>query len=353
MPAPVLIRPVCERDAPQLQALADLLDTVNLPDDPQALAALISGSQRSFASLEPGARSLSDPLHASFTLVAVASGEGKAGSDERLLGTASLFAYHGMPEEPHYYLRVVEGTLHSRQLGAERTRTVLKLGRDTEPWTELGGLVVHPLARGAGVGKLLVAARLLLVAMHPERFCRRLLAELLPPRVGSGGNGGNAFWDSVGAPLTGLDYYRADLLCRTDKEFIEAFFPHEEIVVDLLPPAARALIGVEGPDTTPVRKLLQRAGLRYLGTVDPFDAGPHDGAEVAQVPPIQRSRRLVRLDLPPLHETASWLVANPVSGVQLCLPVELCGGGVRLAHDHAQRLGAAPGAVLWAMPLDW
>jgi arginine/ornithine N-succinyltransferase beta subunit len=59
-----------------------------------------------------------------------------------------------------------------------------------------------------------VAARLLLVAMHPERFCRRLLAELLPPREGSGGN---AFWDSVGAPLTGLDYYRADLLCRSDK----------------------------------------------------------------------------------------------------------------------------------------
>jgi arginine N-succinyltransferase len=346
MPAPVLIRPVCEQDAPQLQALADLLDTVNLPDDPQALATIIRDSQRSFASLEPGGRALSDPRHASFTLVAVSGG----GGDERLLGTASLFAYHGMPDEPHYYLRVVEGTVHSRQLAAERTRTVLKLGRDTEPWTELGGLVVHPEARGAGVGKLLVAARLLLVAMHPERFCRRLLAELLPPREGSGGN---AFWDSVGAPLTGLDYYRADLLCRSDKEFIEAFFPHEEIVVDLLPPAARALIGVEGPSTTPVRKLLQRAGFRYLGTVDPFDAGPHDGAEVAHVAPIQRSRRLVRLDLPPLSETASVLVASPATGVQLSLSVEVVGGGVRIAHEQALRLGAAPGAVLWAMPLDW
>jgi len=75
-------------------------------------------------------------------------------------------------------------------------------------------IYLAPAARGQGVGKLLVAARLLLVAMHRERFCRRLLAELLPPRRE---DGGNAFWDAVGAPLTGLSYYRADLLCRTDK----------------------------------------------------------------------------------------------------------------------------------------
>jgi len=89
----------------------------------------------------------------------VAVGRGEDGG-ERLLGTASLFAYHGMPEEPHYYLRVVENTVHSKQLGTGRTRHLLKLGRDIEPWTELGGLVVHPAARGQGVGKLLVAARL-------------------------------------------------------------------------------------------------------------------------------------------------------------------------------------------------
>jgi arginine N-succinyltransferase len=346
MAANVLIRPVQESDAAQMQALADALDTVNLPDDPQALAGIIRDSLRSFASLAPDSRTVGDPKHASFTVVAVAS----EGGVDQLLGTASLFAYHGMPDEPHYYLRVVEGTVHSRQLGADRSRTVLKLGRDTEPWTEFGGLVVRPTARGKGVGTLLVAARLLLVAMHGERFCRRLLAELLPSRRE---DGGNAFWDSVGAPLTGLSYYRADLLCRSDKEFIEAFFPHEEIVVDLLPPAARALIGIEGPSTTPVRKLLQRAGFAYLECVDPFDAGPHDGAEVSAVKPIQRSRRLVRLDLPPLGQTATWLIAHPRTHHVLSLPCEVVGDGVRIAHEHAAQLGAAPGTVLWAMPMDW
>jgi arginine N-succinyltransferase len=165
----MIVRPVQPSDAPQLLALADLLDTVNLPDDPSIIAGIIARSGRAFATLaEPDAAF--DHRHAHYTLVAEDGG--------RLLGTAAVFAFHGMPEEPHYYLRVVNDTVHSQQLKVDRPRTLLTLGRDVEPWTELGGLVVHPDSRGKGVGKLLVAARLLLVAMHPARFCRRLLAEL-------------------------------------------------------------------------------------------------------------------------------------------------------------------------------
>lgn len=343
MSEPVLVRPVRPDDAPALQALADLLDTVNLPDDPAAIAGIIRDSERSFAALASATLPAGfDAKHASYTMVAV--------QDGKLLGTGSLFAFHGMPDEPHYYLRVEEQVVHSKQLNADRTRHPLRLGKDTEPWTEFGGLVVHPEARGQGVGKLLVAARLALVAMHPTRFCRRLLAELLPPRRE---DGSNAFWDAVGAPLTGLSYYRADLLCRTDKEFIEAFFPHEELLVELLPPAAQELIGKEGPATTPVRALLKRAGFRHLGTVDPFDAGPHDGVEVKDCGPIQRAHRAVRLESPPAAGVANELVGSPGNHHFASVPCEAVGHGLRLAEADAERLGVAVGDECWVMPLAW
>src|SRR5687768_7311136 len=103
------IRPVRETDAADLQRLADLLDTVNLPDDPAAIAKIIADSKRSFAGEEH--------RHASYTLVAV---ERDDGGGERLLGTGSLFAFHGMPDDPHYYLRLVDSTVHSKQLGTDR-----------------------------------------------------------------------------------------------------------------------------------------------------------------------------------------------------------------------------------------
>jgi len=200
-----VIRPVCTHDAPALAQLAELLDTMNLPRDPEVVASIIAESEASFVRLTGPAPGDAPFLRSTYTLVAL--------QGEQVLGTASLLSHHGTPEDPHYYLRVVEQTFHSTQLNTERHRQLLRLEHDEVPWTELGGLVVHPEARGHGVGKLLVAARLLLVAMHRERFCQRLLAELLPPRHA---DGSNAFWDALGKPLTGLNYYRADVLCRTN-----------------------------------------------------------------------------------------------------------------------------------------
>lgn len=341
---PVLIRPVRADDATALVQLAALLDTMNLPRDAEAIASIIAASVASFARLHCPASACTDsrPPKGTYTLVAM--------QGEQLLGTASLLSHHGTPDDPHYYLRVVEQTFHSKQLNTQRHRHLLRLEHDEEPWTELGGLVVHPEARGQGVGKLLVAARLLLVAMHRERFCQRLLAELLPPRHE---DGGNAFWDALGGPLTGLNYYRADLLCRTDKEFIEALFPRHEIVLELLPPEARAVIGQVGPATMPVCHVLQRAGLHYLATVDPFDGGPHYGATLEEVQPLQRSRCLVYLDLPPTAAGHRVLLGSPQSYCFHAAPAQVCGHGVRLEDATARLLDLRPGDLVWTMPLDW
>jgi arginine N-succinyltransferase len=341
---PVILRPASAADAVALVQLAELLDTMNLPRDPETIASIITESEASFARLaHPGpAPTDTAAVKGTYTLVAL--------QGERLLGTASLLSHHGTPQDPHYYLRVIEQTLHSKQLNTERQLHLLRLERDEVPWTELGGLVVHPEARGKGLGKLLVAARLLLVSMHQAYFCQRLLAELLPPQRE---DGSNAFWDALGGPLTGLNYYRADLLCRTDKEFIDALFPHQEIVLELMPPEAQAVVGQVGPATMPVCHILRRAGFHYLETVDPFDGGPHYGARREDIQPMQRSRALVCLDLPPTQTSRPVLLGNPVSHCFHAAPAEICRHGIRLDKDVAELLHLHPGDVVWLMPLDW
>jgi arginine N-succinyltransferase len=343
-PAPLCIRPVSGKDALALLQLAERLDTMNLPRDPDALDEVIAESEASFKRLSDTVSVVNPPVLANgaYTLVAV--------QDEHLLGTASLLSHHGTPEDPHYYLRIIEQTVHSTQLNSKHCRHLLRLERDEEPWTEFGGLVVRPQARGQGVGKLLVAVRLLLIAMHREWFCERFLAELLPPRRE---DGSNAFWDALGGPLTGLNYYRADLLCRTDKEFIESLFPSHEIVLELLSTEAQTVVGQVGPATVPVCRLLQRAGFHFLDSIDPFDGGPHYGAPLEDVSPVQRSRRLVCLDLPPTAATRQVLLGNPASHCFYAAPAQVCGHGLRIEGATAQLLALHSGDLAWVMPLDW
>jgi len=364
--APLIMRPVRPDDAAALVQLAALLDTVNLPRDPEMIAEIIAESTGSFARLERPAPANADaqPPRGTYTLVAV-QGEGPSGpksgptddpistptqSRQQLLGTASLLSHHGTADDPHYYLRVVEHTFHSKQLNVECRRHLLRLEREEVPWTELGGLVVHPESRGYGVGKLLLAARLLLVAMYREHFCQRLIAELLPPRRP---DGSNAFWDALGGPLTGLNYYRADLLCRTNKEFIDALFPRHEIVLELLPSEAQEVVGQVSPGTLPVIHLLQRTGFQYLQVIDPFDGGPYYGATLEEVGPIQRSRCLICLDLPPTAADHTVLLGSPQSHCFHAAAVQICGHGVRLTDTTARLLDLHPGDPVWVIPMDW
>lgn len=339
---PLYIRPVDRNDVPALVELATLLDTLNLPKGTDALQAMTARSEISFKGLTDGMQPMQPHHNNLFMLVAVRG--------EHLLGTASLLSHHGTPDDPHYFLRVVEQSVYSTQLKTRRNRHLLRLERDEEPWTELGGLVVHPQARAQGIGKLLVAARLLLVAIHPEWFCERLLAELLPPRRK---DGSNAFWDAVGGPLTGLNYYRADILCRHDKEFIASLFPSHEIVLQLLPSKAQAVVGQVGPVTVPVRNLLQRAGFCYLSTIDPFDGGPHFGAPLDAIIPFQHTRRVAYHDPSPSTQDNEVLLAHPRRYHFHAVSAQPCPNGMRYGQASSQFTDLDPCDRLWMLPLDW
>jgi arginine N-succinyltransferase len=122
------------------------------------------------------------------------------------------------------------------------------------------------------------------MGMYPERFEKRLLCELTPP-LGDGGR--SEFWEALGRRFTGLPYQEADLISQRNKEFIGSLFPEEDIYMALLDPKARLVLGRVGEETRPAQHLLEGIGFKYLHEVDPFDGGPHYGANIEDITLLQ------------------------------------------------------------------
>src|SRR5690606_1698216 len=210
-----ILRNARESDLAGLKRLAEVLDTVNLPNDEKALAEILETSTRSFSG------DIEDPLEREYLFVLEDAESG------RTLGTSMIIAQHGTRESPHVFFEVSKRQTYSSTLDRHFEHTVLSLAYDYDGPTELGGLVVAPEARGKGKpGKQLSYVRFLFIGMHREWFRDRLIAELLPPLLP---DGRSLLWESLGKKFTGLTYTEADKLSRSNKEFIKELFPQSDI----------------------------------------------------------------------------------------------------------------------------
>jgi arginine N-succinyltransferase len=275
----LLLRDAQRHDLAALRALAAELNSVNLPDDARALAAIVERSRRSFAGR------IRAPLERSYVFVLE---EPRSG---RVLGTSMLIAQHGTRESPCTFFDVAQREHYSSTLDRHFRHAVLSIGYHFDGPTEIGGLVVHPRDRGGEErpGKQLAYVRLLFVAMHRQRFRDRLLAELMPPLLP---DGRSLFWEACGKRFTGLEYQEADRRSRENKEFIQQLFPPGGLYVTLFPRRVQRALGAVGPATRGVRHLLERVGFRPVHRIDPFDGGPHYEAAVDDVTLVRAHRRL-------------------------------------------------------------
>lgn len=275
----LLIRNVTRSDLAGLKRLASMLDTVNLPNDEKALTELIDKSVRSFAG------TIRNPFEREYLFVAEDTRR------NQLVGTSMVIAQHGTFESPHVYLEVSEREHYSSTLGVHKRHKVLSIGYNYDGPTEIGGLIVDPAFRGGElrVGKQLSFVRFLFMAMHRKSFRDRVLAELLPPLLP---DGRSLLWEAYGRKFTGLTYLEADRLSRASKEFIKELFPPTDVYATLFPERVQRVIGRVGPNTLPVKRMLEKVGFEYVERIDPFDGGPHFEAKLADIVPIRRYRRL-------------------------------------------------------------
>ncbi|HEX4802724.1 MAG TPA: arginine N-succinyltransferase [Myxococcaceae bacterium] len=272
-----LLRDAQKSDLPSIKRLAVSLNTVNLPNDEDDLAALLDRSMKSFSGR------IEDPREREYLFVLEDVATGK------IAGTSLIIAQHGTFEAPHVFYEVTEREHYSASIDRHFRHKVLSIAYNYDGPTEIGGLVVDPSYRRSPerAGKQLSYVRLLFIAMHRSAFRDKVLAELLPPLLP---NGKSLLWEAIGGKFTGLTYQDADRLSRQNKEFIKELFPASDIYATLFPEKTQRVIGEVAPASRPVKKMLERIGFRYAEHIDPFDGGPHYEAATAEVSLIKQYR---------------------------------------------------------------
>ncbi len=271
-----LIRNATEKDIKGVKRLANILNTVNLPNDSTVLKKILHTSSESFA------RHIKNPLQREFLFVMESLKDGE------LVGTSMVISQHGTRDAPHIFFDVLDDERYSLTLDRHFKHKVLRLGLSHDGPTEIGGLVLAPDHRGAPgrLGKQLSFVRFLFMAMHRDWFKDRVLAELLPPLLPGGHS---LLWEALGSRFTGLTYMEADRISKENKEFIKGLFPTDAIYLSLFPKNVAAVVGDVGPDTRGVKKMLEGIGFKYVDRVDPFDGGPHFEADTSAVQPVKET----------------------------------------------------------------
>ncbi len=274
---PFLIREAQPKDLAEVLRLSRMLDSINLPTTRKELARFLRQSRLSFRGKLPHRQE--------GVYLFVLEDQATA----RVVGTSLILAKHGTPESPHYYLETATDERYSKTLKKMFRHTYLTLRHSMDGPTEVGGFILDPAYRHheAKAAKQLSFVRFLYIAMYRERFEDEVIAEMMPQLTPEGES---PFWECYGKRVTGLSFREADKLSTKDKEFIEALFPPIPLYLCMLPPEVQASIGKVRPETQGAVHLLEKAGMRFLHHIDPFDGGPYYGGRVEELALVRAFR---------------------------------------------------------------
>jgi arginine N-succinyltransferase len=334
------IRQSYQEDVDQVLAVAEHLDTVNLPADRRHIEAILERSEKAFAEAVPIA-----DREFLFVLEDLAN--------KRIIGTSMIYAQHGTKRAPHIFYRVENDERYSVTLDRHFIHPTLRIGYNYNGPTEIGGLILLPEYRrtAESLGKTLSYVRFVFLRMHRPWFRSHVLSELLPPLET---DGTSRLWEALGRKFTGLTYQEADLLSKDNKEFINALFPDDPIHTELLPDDVRAIIGQVGPETKAVESMLRRIGFEYADQIDPFDGGPHFVAKTDEISLVQAAREVVVTTVDHADGERPWAVmavetpgARPAFRAIGARVIPMNTQSVGITADARRRLAVEDGQRVW------
>lgn len=341
-----IIRPIRADDLPALVHMAETAGAgfTSLPPVPEFLAQKIALSEASFAA------AIATPGHERYLFVMEESDTGEIGA------CCAIEAACGL-DEAFYNYRVGLAVHASRELGIYNSVPTLYLSNDLTGTSVLCSLYMKPGFRGAGAGKLLSKCRFLFMACHPQRFAKKVIAEM---RGVSDEHGHSPFWEGLGRHFFTVDYDRAEHIVGTgNKAFIAELMPPHPIYTVLLPQSAREVMGQVHPQTVPALHLLEQEGFRYQGYIDIFDGGPSVEAPLDEIRSIRRAQSLTAVigAVAAGEDDPLCLVSNTGIGGFRCLatrlhPAAWADGRAPLSPAVAAALGVADGEPVKLSPLD-
>ncbi len=204
-----------------------------------------------------------------------------------IVGSGAIYAGIGV-SVPFYSYKLTTIVSSSEKLDLTMKTRVLHLVNDYAGATEVGSLFVLPEYRRDGIGKFLSRSRMLLLADFPERFSDTVFAEL---RGWTDEQGESPFWEHLGRKFFDLSFKRADYISAVDGwQFISDLMPKHPVYLDLLPEAAKDVVGKPNDQGVGAVKILEREGFKFNGYIDIFDAGPCLEAQLKDIATVANSR---------------------------------------------------------------
>ncbi|OPX55389.1 arginine N-succinyltransferase [Oceanospirillum multiglobuliferum] len=272
----LLIRPCQMSDLTDLMALSQAVGDgmTSMPADEAAWLSKIHASERAFS--QEGMN------HSSGTYFMVLEDQVSG----RVVGTTAIYTGIGL-EKPFYSYKVSTLVSSSNELAVTRQARVLSMVNDYTGATEVGSLFVLPEFRRPGVGQFLSRARFLAMADFPERFGSTVMAEL---RGWLDTEGRSPLWENLGRQFFGIEFQEAvNTVALKGTQFISDLMPKYPIYIDLLPQAAREVIGKPNDSSAPALHMLKKEGFQYTGYVDLFDGGPSVQAATNEIHTVRES----------------------------------------------------------------
>jgi arginine N-succinyltransferase len=250
---------------------------------------------------------------------------------------------------PFFNFRIITEAQSSAAVNRRFDMRVLVGVNDFTGCSEVGSLFVRPEHRATGVGRMVAQSRYMLMAAAPHRFREQVVSEL---RGVVSPDGVSPFWEALGRHFFRMDFSEADKLsATTDNQFILDLMPQHPVYIDLLPEAARAVIGQCHKDGEGARRLLEWEGFGFSNVIDIFDGGPLMSARRDQIRTLRESKRMRLEAVSDIGAGKRALVAAESLNAFRCVSAQVRAGdgvaSVSAATITALNLESGAEALVW------